>query len=105
MASARAHWAFEAKATLFVVMATGLCCTSLVTCRLRAPPPAPPPDRRLAGSKEKLEGLRKKGVVIRPGAGLPALVLANRRPVFPSKDVSGRAPPDARAAEHTRSFI
>lgn len=68
---------------------------------MRAPPPAPPADRRLAGSREKPDGLRKKGVVIRPEAGFPALVLANSRPVFPSMDVRGRAPPDARAAEKT----
>lgn len=89
---AEPHCAFEATPTLLVVVAT-----SLVSCRLRAPPA----DSRLAGSREKLDGLKKKGVVTRLGAGFPTLVLANSRPVFPSKEVRGKAPADARANERT----
>lgn len=88
---AEPHCAVEATPTLLVDVAT-----SLVSCRLRAPPA----DSRLAGSREKLDGLRKKGVVTRLGAGFPALLLANSR-VFPSKVVKGKAPPDARADERT----
>lgn len=60
-----AYRTFEATAMLLasvVVVATELC-TSLATCRLRAPPP----DSRLVGSSERPDGLRKKGVVIRLG--------------------------------------
>lgn len=89
-----AHWTFEAT----VVVATEFC-TSLVTCRLRAPLA----DSRLVGSSERPDGLRKKGVVIRPDGTLPALVLANSRPVFPSMEVNGNAPPDARAATRQTS--
>lgn len=91
-AEPHAHCAFEATPTLLVIVVT-----SLVSCRLRAPPPAPPADSRLAGSREKLDGLRKKGVVTMLGAGFPTLLLANSRLVFPSMEVRGRAPPDARA--------
>lgn len=94
-AEPHAHCAFEATPTLLVAVAT-----SLVSCRLRAPPPAPPADSRLAGSREKLDGLRKRGVVTRLGAGFPVLVLANSRLVFPSMEVRGKAPPDARAEKY-----
>lgn len=96
-----AHWTFEATAMLLacaVVVATEFC-TSLVTCRLRAPLA----DSRLVGSSERPDGLRKKGVVIRLDGALPALVLANSRPVFPSTEVNGSAPPDARAATRQTS--
>lgn len=81
-----------------VVVATELC-TSLVTCRLKAPPA----DSRLAGSSERPDGLRKKGVVTRLGGAFPALVLANSRLAFPSMEVKGSVPPDARAATQQTS--
>lgn len=77
-----------------------LWCASPVTCRLRAPPPAPPAENTPVGSRDRGE-LNRTGVVIRLGVGAPALVLAKSTLPFPSKEVRGNAPPDARAEEKT----
>lgn len=77
---------------------TALWCASPVTCRLRAPPPAPPGESTPAGSRDRGE-LKRTGVVIRLGVGPPALVLAKSMLPFPSIEVIGSAPPDARAWE------
>ena len=75
------------------------------TCRFRAPPP--PVGIILTGlpaKRERLWGLRNRGVVIRLGVE-PALVLANSKFPFPSMDVmAGRAPLDARAVEGERKL-
>lgn len=75
---------------------TALWCASPVTCRLRAPPPAPPADSIPVGSRDRGE-LNRTGVVIRLGVGPPALVLAKSTLPFPSMEVMGNAPPDVRA--------
>lgn len=75
---------------------TELWCASPVTCRLRAPPPAPPAERTPVGSRDRGE-LNRTGVVMRLGVVLPALVLAKSMLPFPSIEVMGNAPPDARA--------
>lgn len=77
--------------------ATALWCMSLVTCRFRAPPAAPPADSMLVGKMDRLEGFKRKGVVTRLGAAPPELVLANNRLPFPSMEVTGNAPLEARA--------
>lgn len=73
-----------------------LWCTSPVTCRLRAPPPPPPAESTPVGSRDRGE-LKRTGVVIRLGVGPPELVLAKSTLPFPSIEVMGSAPPDARA--------
>lgn len=75
---------------------TVLWCASPVTCRLRAPPPAPPAERTPVESRDRGE-LNRTGVVIRLGVVPPALVLAKSMLPFPSIEVMGNAPPDARA--------
>lgn len=67
-----------------------LWCASPVTCRLRAPPPAPPAESTPVGSRDRGELNRM---------GPPALVLAKSTLPFPSKEVMGNAPPDARAGK------
>lgn len=75
---------------------TALWCESPVTCRLRAPPTAPPAEIMPVGSRDRGE-LNRTGVVIRLGVVPPTLVLANSMLPFPSIEVMGNAPPDARA--------
>lgn len=75
---------------------TALWCVSPETCRLRAPLPTPPAESTPVGSRDRGE-LNRTGVVIRLGVGPPALVLAKSTFPFPSIEVMGNAPPDARA--------